>query len=232
MSISTIEIEGYETFENVVPNKLFNDLSVLATYYIERAKQRQNNSGNIGLNLFRTENLLFDFPLPELINIDITYNVIKRILGERFILKEIYIYFSLPNNGIQELHKDGIELFSNTNLNLPPHLIVMQFPLVDFNSLSGGTRIVAGSQFSSEEPTRLENENLLTIDNITPEVKKQGCILRNSQAWHGAGINSTNETRAMYTLSYAKNWFGSPTKVSKDLYFCIDKDKRHLVTLD
>lgn len=232
MKQTSIENEGFEVLENVITTRLFKDLEIISKYYIERAIKRQNGSGNVGLNLFRTENLLYDFPLPDLINNDVVYNIIKRVLGERFNLNEIYIYFSLPNNTIQELHKDGIELFPESNLKTPPYFLAVQYPLVDFNSNSGGTRIISGSHLLNEKPTRLENENLLILENITPEIKKRGCMVRNPQTWHGAGVNQTEQTRAMITLSFSKEWFGNKAKVSKDLYFCIDKNKRHLLTTD
>lgn len=227
---SNFEELGYDIFDNVIDDNTFSKLKFLSELYIKRTLVRQNNTGNVGINLFRTENLLFDFPLPELINNEIVYDTVKLHLGNNFYLQELYFYFSLPNNSIQELHKDGVTLFSNINYILPPHIIAVQFPLINFNSKSGGTRIVPKSHLSFEEPTRIENENINLIENYTPVVSKQGCIIRDARAWHGAGVNTSTEIRTMCTLAFTKAFIGQPFAISKDLFFCIDKKKRHMVT--
>jgi hypothetical protein len=227
---NTFDELGYEIFENVLDGNTFSKLSILSNFYIQRTLLRQNNTGNVGVNLFRTENLLFDFPLPEIINNEIIYDAVKRFLGSNFLLQELYFYFALPNNSIQELHKDGVTIFPEISYNLPPHIIAVQIPLTDFNAKSGGTRIVPKSHHSFEEPTRIEDEDISSIESYTPIVTKQSCIIRDARAWHGAGVNTSSEIRAMCTLAFTKPFIGQPFAISKDLFFCIDKKKRHIVT--
>jgi hypothetical protein len=54
--------EGYKVFDNVLSGKLHAELNDFSKFYIERALKRQQKSGNIGYNLFRTESLQMDFP--------------------------------------------------------------------------------------------------------------------------------------------------------------------------
>jgi ectoine hydroxylase-related dioxygenase (phytanoyl-CoA dioxygenase family) len=224
-----IEEIGYMILDNVIDDELFGKLINLSDCYINRTLKRQNHTGNVGQLLFRTENLLTDFPLPELINNETVYKELYSIFEGDFELRELYIYFSKPNNGIQELHRDSQTLFKEFDHQIPPYIIVVQYPLVDFNFNSGGTRIIPKSHRSQEDPHRIEFENLELIRNYTPVINKKGCIIRDSRVWHGAGVNLTNEIRAMYTLSFTRKFIGSPTQVSKDLYFCLDRDKRHLL---
>lgn len=159
------------------------------------------------------------------------YKAAFDILGRGFILKEMLHYFSMPNNSIQELHRDVNNLFTEENLMVPTFLIAFQIPLVNFDYKSGGTRIIAGTHLSFEEPPILEKENLAEVHKYTPTLNEKDCIVRDCRAWHGAGINRTEKTRAMYTIAFARKWYGKPAQVSKEFYFGLDKDKRHMVTL-
>lgn len=222
--------EGYVELENVLSDELFEKLKTLSSFYIDRVLKRQNYTGNVCYNLFRTENILSDFPLPELISNDYIYNLLAEILGADFILKEILIYFSLPNNNYQELHSDVNPLFpEKLDITTPTYLVAVQFPLIDFNFNSGATRIIPKTHNSISEPTRIENEDINNIKSITPAIKMKGCLIRDCRAWHGSGINKSKDIRAMITLAFARSWYGKKGKVSKDVFFCIDKNKRHLV---
>lgn len=221
--------DGYKVFENVLPSQLYTELNDFSKFYIERTLIRQQKSGNIGYNLFRTEALEVDFPFQNLIHQEPIYSYLKSALGEDFILNEILIHFSLPQNNMQELHADVNQLFIDEKTVTPPFSIGVHYPMVDFNAKTGGTRIIPHTHNLFEEPTRLENEDLSKVAEYTPTVTEKSCLVRDCRAWHGAGKNSSNEIRSMYSLAFSKRWYAKPAKVSKDFYFSLDRDKRHLV---
>ena len=109
---------GFVVLENVIEKEVFNKIKTLAPFYIERTLHRHENSGNILYNLFRTDNLMYDFPIPEILNNETIYKLVKEILGFNFRLDQILIFFSEPNNHIQNLHSDQQKLFSE-NIILP-----------------------------------------------------------------------------------------------------------------
>ena len=221
--------DGYIVLENVIDKEMLNKINSLSLFYIKRTLERQEYSGNILYNLFRTENLIYDFPIPELLNNELIYSFIKSILGSDFILKEILVFFSEPKNHLQGLHSDQ-EIFFDKDTKLPTSIISVQIPLMDFNFLNGGTRIVKGTHNKNIDILSLE-EKIKNDKSFTPEVKKQSCLIRDVRTLHGAGVNNSNDRRAMLVLVYTKKWIGCRKKVSKDFYFNIEKTKRHVVKI-
>ena len=151
---------------------------------------RNEGSGNLQFNLFKTADLLYDFLLPDLINNDRIYEIIKSLLGENFNLTEILAFYSYPNNDKQELHTDVLPYFSEKEIQLPPSVIAVQFPLIEFNEISGGTRIVPITQNSFQQIPSIQEESIGDYQVITPIVRKQSCLIRDCRTWHGAGINN------------------------------------------
>ncbi len=224
--------EGFTILEDVIDDTLFAKMKHLGEMYMQRTYQRYNASGNLLYNLFRTESLLYDFLLPEVINNDLIHNVVTSLLGKKCHLKETLIFFSYPNNDKQALHSDVYDYFPEQEIELPATVVAVQFPMSDFNVFSGGTRIVPRTQnVFGAQPDLEEEEKLEGYEVITPQVNKKSCLIRDCRAWHGAGVNQSEEVRAMYTFVYTRNWCSSKGKVSKDLYFNLDRDKRHLVTV-
>jgi len=229
MKIENFNNDGYIILDDILSEESFNKIKIYSEYYIQRCLKRQNNTGNIGYNIFRTENLAYDFPFDEIFNEDELHLFLKKVLGEDFILQEILIHFSLPENHIQELHSDVNNLFNKAGFSTPSFLVAVHFPLVNFNYKSGGTRIIKNTHNKVDSaPPLLEEENIQEIYKYTPNVEIKSCLVRDCRAWHGAGLNQTKEIRAMISLAFSKKWYGSPAKVSKDLYYSINREYRHM----
>mgnify|MGYP000097226850 CR=1 FL=1 len=230
--VEKFKSNGFIVLENIIEEEIFNKIKTLSTFYIERTLQRHENSGNILYNLFRTDNLMYDFPIPEILNNETIYNLVREVLGSNFKLEEILIFFSEPNNHIQNLHSDQQELFSEKII-LPTSKISIQIPLVDFNFENGGTRIIPNTHKENLNTIEIEKiEDKIEKDNsYTPKVNTKSCLIRDVRTLHGAGINNSNKRRAMLVIVYTKEWLSSLKTVSKDLYFNIDKNKRHVVKI-
>lgn len=230
--LEEFKTKGYISIENALTEEQFSKISSIAEFYISRAQNRIGEAGNVSYKLFRTDDLSRDFLATDLLNIEIVYNNLLQILGAGFILQEIFIHFSNPGNTIQELHYDVDQLFRDEQTLTPTYLVGVHYPLCDFTVNNGATRIVAGTQYSFDEPTRIENEKAENIESNTIKINKKGAFIRDCRAWHGAGSNTSNNIRAMYSLAFARNWYGKPCKVTTDLYFSIQRNMRHIVLTD
>ena len=122
---------------------------------------------------------------------------------------------------------------SSKNIILPTSKISVQIPLVDFDFSNGGTRIIPKTH-----KEKLNTEDILKIEtkierdnSFTPKLNTKSCLIRDVRALHGAGINKSKERRAMLVIVYSKEWLSPLKTVSKDLYFNIDKNKRHVVKI-
>ena len=71
---------GFVVLENVIEEEVFNKINLLAPFYIARTLYRHENSGNILYNLFRTDNLMYDFPIPEILNNDTIYKLLNPLI--------------------------------------------------------------------------------------------------------------------------------------------------------
>ena len=223
---------GYLVLESIIDEGIFNKIKILSEFYIERTLKRHGNSGNILYNLFRTDNLMYDFPMPEILNNETIYKLVREILGVNFRLDEILIFFSEPNNHMQNLHTDQHELFGE-NIILPTSKISVQIPLVDFDFVNGGTRIIPKThkeKLNTNDILKLETK-IVNNNSFTPKLKKKSCLIRDVRILHGAGINKSRNRRSMLVLVYTKEWLSPLKTVSKDLYFNIDKNKRHVVKI-
>jgi hypothetical protein len=116
---SQFQSDGYAIITEAIDNDTFGKLKFLSKLYTERTYERQHHTGNGGHNLFRTENIVHDFLVPELFNNEKLYTAAYEILGEGFILKELLHYFSMPDNSIQELHRDVNDLYRNEVVDSP-----------------------------------------------------------------------------------------------------------------
>lgn len=224
--------QGFYILNDILDEEVFIKMKNLHSFYLNRVLLRHNHSGNVVHKLFRTENILSDFLIPEIINNQKVYSFLYDCFGNsRFHLKEITLFSSHPQNDIQELHSDEINYFPNENIILPTTSIAVQFPLVDFNYQNGGTRIIPKTHLTKKPPISIEQENENFIKENTPKVNAKGCLVRDIRAWHGAGKNNSDLPRSMYVFLYTRSWLPSSTTVSKDLYFSIDKEKRHLLKI-
>ncbi len=120
--------------------------------------------------------------------------------------------FSLPGAEIQPLHSDGNELGfidplgQTTTRDLPPALICVNFPMIDFTEENGAIRQVPCTHRSSAPIPTLEEE--------PPWMKKSiicapagTALFRDVRCWHGGTANRSDRARAMTNAHYYAPWF-------------------------
>lgn len=222
--------KGFVTLVDTYSRGVIDDLSTAATLYQKRTQNRRGKAGNAAHKLYRTENLLYDFLVPELLNNVLLLELIEQIYPEGFQLQEVLLYFSQPNGSFQQLHRDIDHTYTNHFDILPP-LTAVQVPLVPFNVATGGTRLIVGSHRTLTAPPDLEQEDLAKVMARTPTIEVGNCLVRDARVWHGAGINKSEQVRSMFTLAFAPLLSETlpSTVVSSDVYFNLNRQARKLV---
>tara|TARA_B100000579_G_scaffold304887_1_gene254719 strand:- start:116 stop:886 length:771 start_codon:yes stop_codon:yes gene_type:complete len=120
--------------------------------------------------------------------------------------------FSLPGAEIQALHSDGNELGfidplgQTTTRELPPSLICVNFPMVDFNKQNGAIRQVPCTHRSNAPiPTLQEEPNWMKNSIIC--APSGTALFRDVRCWHGGTANNSEFPRAMTNAHYYAPWF-------------------------
>ena len=125
------------------------------------------------------------------------FDFIKDYFNGNFILNSYGGFLNLPGKPsyATNVHRD-IRFFSG-DFPLMLNLLIM---LDDFTLENGATYLLAGSHKKDEKPTEKE-----FYDNSHRALGKKGDILFfNSNLWHAAGINKTDQERRAITITLTK----------------------------
>ena len=122
--------------------------------------------------------------------------------------------YSTPGTKIQHLHSDIRDVFNDslgqvTIRDVPSPYIVVNYLMVEFKEINGGTRFVPGTHRSRHSIPTLEEE---------PERMKHSiicapagtAIIRDVRCWHGGTPNNSDEIRPMIGVGYLAPWFRLP----------------------
>jgi len=126
-----------------------------------------------------------------------TFNFIKDYFNGNFIINSYGGVINLPEKPsyVANIHRD-VRFFSG-EFPLMLNLLIM---LDDFTLENGATYLLAGSHKQDEKPTEKE-----FYDISDRALGKKGDILFfNSNLWHAAGINKTDQARRAITITLTK----------------------------
>ena len=112
----------------------------------------------------------------------------------------------------QEIHRDQAHLFPGLPLALPPHMMVVHIPLVDFADENGSTEVWPGTHLVTDHEERYRPED----GGITGRLEERGkampsvrtnmpagsTLVRDMRVWHRATPNRTGRRRTMLSLVY------------------------------
>jgi hypothetical protein len=117
---------------------------------------------------------------------------------------------TLPGNSdFQAIHIDMPSLlFPGLPVALPPWLIVVNFPLIDFTAENGGTEIWPGTHLNTDERNLVERCGV--VPSIRSTVRVGDLVIRDLRTWHRGVPNLTNNTRTMLAIVYNRPWFRMP----------------------
>lgn len=141
------------------------------------------------------------------------YDFLKDYFNGNFIINSYGGFFNLSHKHsyVNNIHRD-IRFFSG-DFPLMLNLLIM---LDDFTLDNGATYLLAGSHKKDEKPTEQE-----FYDKSDRALGKKGDVLLfNSNLWHAAGINTTDQERRAITITltkpFMKQQFDYPRAVGYD----------------
>jgi ectoine hydroxylase-related dioxygenase (phytanoyl-CoA dioxygenase family) len=112
----------------------------------------------------------------------------------------------------QPIHIDMPSLlFPGLPVALPPWLVVVNFPLIDFTPENGGTEIWPGTHLNTDERDLAERCGV--IPSIRATVRVGDLVIRDLRTWHRGVPNRTNVIRTMLAIVYNRPWFQMPPSV-------------------
>ncbi|MBA4026838.1 MAG: hypothetical protein C0473_01210 [Cyanobacteria bacterium DS3.002] len=217
---------GVLIINDVLESNTIEAAQQYGSMFVERTLARHGQCGNAGQYTYRSENILGDFLLQNLLCPDVIWKLLYDVLGKNFHLVDAYVHFSLPSSTKQELHLDVNHLWPS--LVSPPFLIAVHYPLCSFSTISGATRVIPNTHKTMESPPSILEEPV-SYEQHTVLANPGDAFVRDCRAWHAAGANSSNEIRTMFSFAFSSEWFREKGAVSSDLYFAIPLNKRSIV---
>ncbi len=138
--------------------------------------------------------------------------IMRRLLGDEFLLGCTVCATALPGAKGQHLHKDHRALFAGsaneTPLKLPPFAITTMLPLVTLDEKIGTTRVKKGSHLLSQPDS-------LAMPDQLPMVPRGSCFLMDLRLTHGGMANQTQRVRPIMNMVYQRYWFTDSRNFAK-----------------
>ena len=140
--------------------------------------------------------------------------ILDATLGEDFFAKLPYHCNSTAPDwpDTQVIHRDQLHLFPDLPLALPPHMMVVHIPLVDFTDENGSTELWPGTHLVTDVGAEIDPHDvgraggLETRAESLPSVRANmpagSTLVRDMRVWHRAMPNRTDQRRTMLSLVY------------------------------
>lgn len=216
-----LEKNGFCVFSSVLNAEEHSRLTEYTKMLMRLLLIRHGDSGNYGHKLYRSDNLLANFPCIGVYEISDILATIESSLGDEFEVSQCFLHFSMPNNKIQHLHVDAESSMDLVGHNAPL-LLAAHIPICRFDSETGGMRIIAGSHLSKD---RAPEPNMETVEYQESVVVLEigDVLLRDCRAWHGATVNSSIAPRPMISIAFAAKGQLPESPIGPDVYFSLPK---------
>ena len=190
--------KGWVTFDRVLEDSLIDDLKTELPKAYEAARAVQQRNG-VGDETGDTVNHLVTHggSFLRLLEHDLLSKYLSAFFGSKYILNA---FGGITNKKktrayLSRIHRDIRS--SSGDLNL---MLNMLIKLDDFTADNGATWVLTGSQLRSEEPSEQE-----FFENAEQILGSKGSItVWNSNLWHAAGRNRTDQPRLALSLLYSK----------------------------
>ncbi len=205
LHVDQIQANGFTLIEKALPLSLIEAMRVQFDPLIE--EHRRACTTNRGSNRYQMY-LPFEPPFssPLLIEHPVVLAVLRRVLGERFLLNYFASDTPFPGSDYQAIHSDGEPLFPGTQVSLPCYAVVLNIALVDVTEENGPMEIWAGGTHSLTAQVNVEKAaQKMASQRLT--MKAGDILLRDPRAWHRGTPNHGARSRPNIALLYARSWY-------------------------
>ena len=144
--------------------------------------------------------------------------ILEVALGEDFWAKLPYHCNSTPPNWpeTQVIHRDQLHLFSDLPIAMPPHMMVVHIPLVDFTEENGSTEVWPGTHLITDHEASIDpgdvgragglENRAATLPSLRTNMPAGSTLVRDMRVWHRATPNRTDHRRTMLSLVYHRHF--------------------------
>jgi ectoine hydroxylase-related dioxygenase (phytanoyl-CoA dioxygenase family) len=141
------------------------------------------------------------FNTPQLYANPFVLPILKAVLGDEMVLGACGAVTSLPGAQEQHVHRDGPPLFNKAvNRMAPAHGVNFFVPLVEFNEMTGTTRIFPGTQTDTDLDPK-------TAPQVDPIIPLGSCLLMDYRLFHQGRANRSEKVRPLLYFVYHQPWF-------------------------
>lgn len=214
--------DGFVAIKDVLQGEQLHKTQAAATRVIEEIMAEDpERTGNRGHHRYSFGNQMHHIEWCQLTDLPAVLPILAAIWNSNdFICPGNGGDFSLPGAEIQPLHSDGNELGfidplgQTTTRDLPPVLICVNFPMVDFTMENGAIRQIPCTHRSNAPIPTLEEEPAWMQNSIIC-APAGTALFRDVRCWHGGTANNSDRARPMTNAHYYAPWFR--TGMSKSL---------------
>jgi ectoine hydroxylase-related dioxygenase (phytanoyl-CoA dioxygenase family) len=180
--------EQIEELYRTDPGVAANRTSPTGTYHLENLA----NKGSIFETYFLSE---------------MPVRLAERFLGPEFIAQDIWSFGVPPGAPAYRLHADD-------DVRTPgrPLSMVTIYPLVDFTSDNGATRVVPGSHWIPYYPPGPDLPGEVSV-----EAPAGSCVILFGSVWHATGANRTGGVRTSMSAYFTVPWIRQELDFSRTL---------------
>ena len=162
---------------------------------------------------------------PDIVSNTKLMKIINSLLGNDAKLLYCGLIYSMPNSADQPWHQDGAPLFDDNqlgNVDLPSYALNVFIPLHEITQDLGPTEFFVGSHLKAQ--AQKINNNLSKAPShypiIAPSITFGDTLIYDYRTCHRGTKNlSTDKTRAMLYLIYARPWFNEHLNFGSEKLF-------------
>jgi hypothetical protein len=201
---------GFVILERALPLGWVDEMRVAFEEEGRRCDPPEDGRGGIAIR--------FEMPFLDPLAVENPFGlqIIEAVLGTD--IWSIFPYHTnttWPGAGKQHIHRDTCHLFPELPYALPPSLLIVHIPLVDFSDENGSTEVWPGSHLITDSaPDSLESkeieERALALPSIRTNMPAGSVVVRDMRIWHRGMPNNTETVRTMLSIVYFRQFHRYP----------------------
>lgn len=135
--------------------------------------------------------------------------ICERLVGEDMVMCQLATDTPLLGSEYQDIHRDALPLFPETNEETPPFQLAVNFPLVDVTAETGPFEVARRTHMMSKaEGLRRLESGEARLEPIT--MRLGDVIIRDVRGLHRGTPNRTETPRPMVVIGYSRRWLYRP----------------------